>query len=103
MEGELFDVAAKAIEDHAGLDRLAARGTLRLSLKQAGLVPQKLSVLQLRAVFERLMPRELEVRGVADAVAACHSAIAAIESAASGGGGKPRESPDDIFRRLGGD
>jgi hypothetical protein len=102
MAGDLFDAAAQAIEDYAGLDRLAARGTLRLSLKQAGLDPQKLSMLQLRAVFEKLMPSELEARGVADAVAVCHSAIAAIASAA-GGGERPPESPDDIFRRLGGD
>ncbi len=102
MEGDLFDAAAKALEDHTGLDRLSARGTLRLSLKQAGLDPQKLSVLQLRAVFEKLMPRELEARGVADAAGACRRAIAAIASAPSSGGASTAESPDDVFKRLGG-
>ncbi len=102
MTTTLFDIAAEKLEQSTGMDRLAARGTLRLALKEAGLNPQKLSVPQLRAVFEKLMPKELEARGVTDASAACKSAIDEIANALSASDLTASESPDDIFKRLGG-
>ncbi len=37
MATTLFDVAAERLEAGAEMERLAARGTLRLALKEAGL------------------------------------------------------------------
>jgi len=71
MADTLFDVAAASLEGSANMDRLAARGTLRIAVKEAGLDPRKLTLPQLRVVFEKLMPKELEARGVSDAAAAC--------------------------------
>jgi len=102
MAANLFDIAAGVLESSTGLDRLAARGTLRIALKQAGLDPQNLTIPQLRAVFEKLMPRELKARGVADAVAACEAAIDGIARDATEADLAEATSPDEIFKRLGG-
>jgi len=102
MATDLFDIAAERLESSTGLDRLAARGTLRIALKEAGLDPQSLTIPQLRAVFEKLMPKELEARGVADAVAASKAAIDGIASDANEADLAAATSPDEIFKRLGG-
>lgn len=102
MATTLFDIAAERLEESTDMDRLAARGTLRLALKEAGLDTQNLSVAQLQAVFEKLMPKELEARGVADAAATCNAVMNDVVSAASTADLADSDSPDEIFRRLGG-
>ena len=101
MAASLFDIAAQRLEESTDMDRLAVRGTLRIALKQAGLDAQNLTTPQLRAVFEKLMPKELEARGVSDAAATCRTAIDTIESIANAAGLKASSSPDEIFKRLG--
>jgi len=102
MAAALFDIAAEKLGESSEMDRLAARGTLRLALKQAGLDVQTLTVPQLRAVFEKLMPKELEARGVPDAAATCKAVMKDIAGAASTADLETSNSPDDIFKRLGG-
>jgi hypothetical protein len=97
----LFDIAAGELEAGSEMDRLEARGTLRLALKQAGLDVANLTVPQLQAVFEKLMPRELEARGVADATATCDAVMKDIANAASTADLEASNSPDEIFKRLG--
>jgi hypothetical protein len=48
------------------------------------------------------MPKELEARGVVDAAASCKTAMDAIERAASETELATSNSPDEIFKRLGG-
>jgi hypothetical protein len=102
MATAIFDIAAERLEESTDMDRLAARGTLRIALKHAGLEVQKLTISQLKAVFEKLMPKELEARGVIDAAATCNTVIANIASAASEAGSTSANSTDEIFKRLGG-
>ena len=102
MAAALFDIAAERLEESSGLDRLEARGTLRLAVKEAGLDVQNLSVPQLQAVFEKLMPKELEARGVTDAAATCKSVMKDIVNSASTADVATSSSPDEIFKRLGG-
>jgi len=102
MAAVLFDIAAEKLGESSEMDRLAARGTLRLALKQAGLDVQTLTVPQLRAVFEKLMPKELEARGVPDAAATCKAVMNHIASTASTADLQASSSPDEIFKRLGG-
>ena len=101
MPTTLFDLAAERLEEGSGMDRLEARGTLRLAVKEAGLDVQNLTVTQLRAVFEKLMPGELEARGVTDAAETCQSVMRDIAGAASAADLKDANSPDEIFKRLG--
>ena len=78
-----------------------ARGTLRIALKEAGLKAQTLTVPQLEAVFEKLMPGELERRRVDDAVAICNIVVGEVARIAGPGDASTSSSVDDVFRRLG--
>jgi hypothetical protein len=98
----LFDIAAERLEETSDMDRLEARGTLRIAVKEAGLDVQNLTIPQLLAVFEKLMPKELEARGVTDAAATCKAVMKDIVSAASVADLATSNSPDEIFKRLGG-
>jgi hypothetical protein len=98
----LFDIAAERLEESSEMDRLEARGTLRLAVKQAGLDVQNLTIPELQAVFEKLMPQELEARGVTDAATTCKTVMNDIASAASTADLADSNSPDEIFKRLGG-
>jgi hypothetical protein len=101
MATDLFDLAAEKLETSTDMDRLEARGTLRLALKEAGLDARKLTLPQLRAVFERLMPKELDARGVSDAAKTCEAAIDEIARSAEALDIASSASPDDVFKRLG--
>ena len=102
MATTLFDIAAERLEGSSQMDRLEARGTLRLAVKEAGLDVQNLTIPQLQAVFEKLMPKELEARGVTDAAAKCKAVMKDIENSASTADTAASSSPDEIFKRLGG-
>jgi len=96
----LFDFAAEKLEQHTGFHQLEARGTLRIAVKSAGLDPKSLTVAELRVVFEKLMPGELDRRGVKDSLSACAAVMRDLENAPIAADGSPASSPDDIFRRL---
>jgi len=97
---DLFDFAGERLEHHTSLDRLEARGTLRIALKIAGLTANSVTVAQLRVVFEQVIPSELEARGVSDAVAACRAIIDDLVNARAFGEAALATGPDEIFRRL---
>ena len=101
MASDLFDFAAEHLERETSLDRAAARGTLRIVCKLAGLEPKSVTPEQLRVVFERVLPGELEKRGVADPAAVCRSLAEQVESAPEGQWDESRDV-DEIFKRLAG-
>jgi len=99
MATTLFDAAAEGLEEHTQLDRLEARGTLRIVLKESGLEADKVTFGQLKVVFAKLMAPQLEMRAVANAVSVCNTVISGLscmDQAAVG------NSTDEIFGRLGG-
>ncbi len=102
MAADLFDVAAESLEEATDMDRLAVRGTLRIAVKEAGLDARKLTIPQLRAVFEKLMPKELDARGVSDTAVACKAIMDEIAGSADAIDIASSASPDDVFKRLGG-
>ena len=103
MACALFDLAAERLEHHTALDRLQARGTLRLALKLAGLEPKGVTAEQLRVLFERVLPDELETRGVAEAASVCRTVMDDVASSPAAREEPGAASPDEIFQRLGGD
>jgi hypothetical protein len=103
VASDLFDLAAERLEHHTALDRLQARGTLRLALKLAGLEPKGLTAEQLRVLFERVLPDELETRGVGEAASVCRAVMDDVASSPAAGEEPGAASVDDIFQRLGGD
>jgi len=102
MSVDLFDFAAERLEQHTSLDRLAARGTLRLALKASGLSPNGLRVDQLRVVLERVLPDELEKCGVEGARGVCAGVSAALANISISDQKPGSADADEIFRRLGG-
>ena len=103
MACELFDLAAERLEHHTALDRLQARGTLRLAFKVAGLEPKSVSSEQLRVLFERVLPDELETRGVGEAASVCGAIMDDVANSPAAREKPGVASPDEIFQRLGRD
>ncbi len=100
MAVDWFDFAAERLEHHASLNRLEARGTLRIALKAAGVEPRNLTGAQLQVVFEKVMPGELDSRGVSDVPDVCAAVLADVGSAGDAAENASATNLDEIFRRL---
>lgn len=100
MADSLFEFIASRLQAQTDLDQLEARGTVRIALKEAGLDPRNVSVDQASVMLERTLPRELVARGVNDAEGLCRGLVAGLSGFAGDTGAG--ESPEDVFRRLGG-
>jgi hypothetical protein len=98
-DSKAFDYACDEIERGSSLQRLEARGTVRLALKQAGLEPRTVSGLQMSAVMSQLMPKELSNRGIENAETLCRSISSALAAMPDEGA---VETPESVFQRLGG-
>ncbi len=94
-----FTTLCEALEASSTLDRLEARGTIRLSLKKAGLEAGSVSASQLSVVVEKILPDELEARGVDEAASICGQLVTRLKSVPDEAGA---ESPEAVFKRLGG-
>jgi len=102
MQPDLFDRAADQLERSTDLDRLEARGTLRIALKEAGLGASSLTLVQLETVFEKLMPQQLEQRAVNDFQAVCSAVMKEIRLVEVSADTSATINTDEIFGRLGG-
>ena len=94
-----FDFVCSELEARTELDRLAARGTVRLALKQAGLEARSVTPDQMKVVLDKVLPEELDSRGIEGGAGVCselQGGLASIE------GGATPETPDAVFKRLGG-
>jgi hypothetical protein len=98
--GSAFDLVAEAIERATDLARLEARGTLRLALKGAGFDARTVKAAELVVVLERVLPRELALRGVADAEAVCRRVARTLADWEDTESGAESTSPESIFARL---
>jgi hypothetical protein len=98
-ESQAFDHVCQALEETSPLSRLEARGTVRLALKEAGLDVKGVTLAELEVVIARVLPVELESRGVADALSVCEALRSAIDSRVSHSPIKDR--PDAVFQRMG--
>jgi hypothetical protein len=94
-----FDWTCEELERKTDLDRLESRGTVRIALKRSGFDVTRILPSQMRVVIERMLPGELEARGVEDADGVCTQLAERVELVDAG---PVDESPDDVFRRLGG-
>jgi hypothetical protein len=94
-----FEAACAALESSTALDRWAARGTLQLSLMDAGLETGSVSAAQLRVVINAVLPRQLKSHGIADASTVCAKLETALSVVDESGAA---EGADAVFSRLGG-
>lgn len=95
-----FDWVCSELERRTTLDRLEARGTVRLALKQAGLESRSVTAEQVQVVIQKVLPAELRSRGVEGDASVCEALAAGVLSVHPTNA--QHESPDEVFRRLGG-
>jgi hypothetical protein len=98
-----FEWLCTALEESTTLERLEARGTVRIALKEAGLEPRTVTAAEMRVVAQKVLPRELRQRGVQNESALCDRLIAGLQTLEGQAGSSAADTPDAIFRRLGGD
>jgi hypothetical protein len=101
-EASIFDLVCAGLEQRTQLNRLEARGTVRLALKQAGLDAAQVTAIQMRTVVEKVLPGELRSRGV-DAPDGHCQALAALLAGRERSEGRSLASPEAVFARLAGD
>ncbi|MCP3986579.1 MAG: hypothetical protein GY723_19520 [bacterium] len=94
-----FDFVCTKLEGLTDLDRLAARGTVRLALKQAGLEARTVTTDQMRVVLDKVLPPELTARGISNCEVMCIEIAAGLAGLAISA---EAETPDAVFKRLGG-
>lgn len=99
-EALCFTHLCEALERSTSLDRLQARGTVRLALKQGGLDPARVTPRELSVVIAKILPGELATRGVATPEAVCRELAAGLSTLS---GDTVAETPESVFRRLAGD
>lgn len=93
-----FDWVCGELERLTCLDTLEARGTVRISLKQAGVEARSATPHQLSVVVTRILGGELRARGIENADELCESVATGLKSQAPSS--RSEESPEEVFRRL---
>jgi hypothetical protein len=102
MADSIFDFVAEKLEEATALERLEARGTVRIALREAGLDARSVTPHQMAVMLERTMPAELAARGVSQAEELCRTLVRGLADHSSREEGTGRDTPEDVFRRLGG-
>jgi hypothetical protein len=97
-EESAFDFLCNELESNTALDRLEARGTVRIAIKQAGLDPHSASPQDLAVVVKKVLPSELGARGIDAADSLCDRLAKQVAERKAE---ETRESPEAIFARLG--
>jgi hypothetical protein len=100
MSASIFDFVSDELERLTSLEKLEARGTVRLALKAAGLDARSVTTEQMVATLEKVMPNEMRVRGVANGDEICKTLVTKLVAAHPASANAGAESPEAIFRRL---
>jgi hypothetical protein len=92
-----FDRICEQLEATTPLNRLEARGTIRLILRDAGLGAKTLNARQAVTMIEKLLPEMQNARGIDEADGVCTAikrALATLPSA------DERDDLASVFRRI---
>jgi hypothetical protein len=100
MSASIFDFVSDELVRLTRLEKLEARGTVRLALKAAGLDVRTVTTPQMVATLQKVMPGEIRARGVEDGDQVCRTIVTSLEAAHPSSGAVQPESPEAIFRRL---
>ena len=101
MAKTLFEFISEKLEEVTSLDKLEARGTLRLGLKAAGLDPRNVTLPQMEVMLQNVLPGELSTRGVSQSQGVCEGLVRALAAFSASDIEANTESPEDVFSRLG--
>ena len=100
MAETLFEFMSGKLEEATSLDKLEARGTVRLGLRAAGLDPRSVTVQQMEVMLQKVLPGELSTRGVSQSQGVCEGLVSALAAFRAGDVEAESESPEEIFSRL---
>ena len=100
-DSDVFQWVCAELEQATTLNALEARGTVRIALRQAGLEAAGVGGVQMRVVLEKVMPEELETRGIPDPAQLCARLAERLEYEHPGDA-RPTDTPEAVFSRLGG-
>ena len=95
----VFEWLSEELARRSSLTLLQSRGTVRIALQSAGLEARTLKKEPALVVVERVLPRELTVRGIANAPTVCMELALALRLMTFTSTGP--ESPETAFARLG--
>ncbi len=91
-----FEYVCGELEARSDLDRLAARGTVRLALKEAGLDPRSVTPEQLGAVLDKILLAARDFQAAESLADELRTGLEGLDVEA------PAETPEAVFARLGG-
>jgi hypothetical protein len=94
-----FEFACSELERTTSLDRLEARGTVRLALKETGLEARSVTPDQMATVMTKVLPTALADRGVEEGESTCAAIAAALSDLPDE---EVADTPEAVFQRLGG-
>lgn len=100
MADSIFDLVADELERRTDLAKLEARGTVRLALREAGLDARTVTVEQMTVMLRKVMPKEMQTRGIDEAARICEAIVSALAGSGAAEAAADTESPEAIFRRL---
>lgn len=100
-DSDAFHWLCCELEHATSLNTLESRGTVRIALKQAGLDATTVAREQVEVVLEKVVPNELEARGIENGAAICRDLVGRLASADLGTHAGA-DSPEAVFQRLGG-
>ena len=98
MERDLFTIVADRLCELSELNRLEARGTIRIAFKNAGVDAKCFGLDDLEAILAKILPGELENLGCADSRSICDEILKSVRIALPE---TATDSRDEIMRRLG--
>lgn len=98
-ESPVFERAADELEVLSRMSRLEARGTLRLALKDAGLIPKTVNAKAMLVVLDRILPQLLMRRGVQGAPDMCRT-ISGIVRSLTSETSYDIDTPEKVFARI---
>jgi hypothetical protein len=95
----VFEWLCGELSKRTSIEMLQARGLVRFVLQRAGVEPRTLSKVEALVVVERLLPRELDTRRVANGATVCNEIVLVLKSTTFTDAGP--ESAESAFARLG--
>ena len=93
-----FEFACAELERTTSFDRLEARGTVRLALKETGLEAHSVTPGQMATVMTKVLPKELATRGIEESESTCAAIAAALSDLPDE---DVADTPEAVFQRLG--
>ena len=97
-----FEWVSQELERITSLERLEARGTLRMVLKKVGLDASSVTAEQMKVILRELLSEDLQSRGVEDGDDACDHLLRGMIASNLSDNEPSAKSPEEIFERMGG-